>query len=96
MGDLIAAEVLQGFAADSDFDAARQLLDQLPVVYLGGYRLAVQAASNYRMLKARGTTIRKTIDTIIATRCIEDGYALLHSDRDFGPFVTYFGLRSVL
>jgi predicted nucleic acid-binding protein len=96
VGDLIVAEVLQGFAADSDFDRARQLLDKLPVVYLGGYRLAVQAAKNYRMLKARGITIRKTIDTIIATRCIEDGYALLHSDRDFEPFVTFLGLRSAL
>jgi predicted nucleic acid-binding protein len=96
VGDLIAAEVLQGFVADDDFERAKRLLDKLAVVYLGGYTLAVQAARNYRALKARGITIRKTIDTIIATRCIEDGHVLLHSDRDFEPFVTYLGLRSVL
>jgi predicted nucleic acid-binding protein len=96
VGDLIVTEVLQGFIAESAFDRARRLLGEFPVIDLCGRELAVQAARNHRTLKARGVTVRKTIDTIIATRCIEDGHTLLHNDRDFEPFVTYLGLSSVL
>jgi predicted nucleic acid-binding protein len=60
---------------------------------LGGYDLAVKAFGNYRLLRGRGITIRKTIDTIIATRCIEDGLTLLHADRDLSPFAAHLGLK---
>ena len=92
-GDLILAEVLQGFAADRDFERARQLLLSLTTVTLGGPTVAVQAARNFRKLRVLGINVRKTIDTVIATFCIENGYALLFSDRDFDPFVEYLGLR---
>ena len=61
---------------------------------LDGPEIALQAARNFRALRARGITTRKTIDTIIATRCIADGHALLYSDRDFDPFVEHLGLRT--
>ncbi|KLU23118.1 twitching motility protein PilT [Caballeronia mineralivorans PML1(12)] len=94
-GDLIVAEVLQGFSAESEFNTARQLMTtRLSVVSLVGPDNAVQAARNYRALRAQGVTIRKTIDTLIATYCIENGVSLLFSDRDFNPFVDYLGLRS--
>jgi len=93
IGDLILAEVLQGFDSDRDFRQARRVLTSLLVVDLGGLEIAIQAAKNFRILRRRGVTIRKTIDTIIATRCIESGYELLHSDRDFDPFAAYLGLR---
>ncbi len=96
IGDLILTEVLQGFTSDREFRQAERLLTSLEMVDLGGTDLAIQAAKNYRTLRALGVTVRKTIDTIIATRCIENGYALLHSDRDFDPFVTHLGLRTVL
>ena len=96
VGDLIVTEVLQGCPDDRTFNRVKDLLASLVVVDLGGYALAVQAARNYRALKALGLTVRKTVDAIIATRCIEDGYMLLHRDRDFEPFVTHLGLRSVL
>jgi predicted nucleic acid-binding protein len=95
IGDLILAEVLQGFDKDRDFNQARRLLTSLLVVEIGGLEIAIQAAKNFRMLRRRGVTIRKTIDTIIATRCIESGYDLLHSDRDFDPFAAYLGLRVI-
>lgn len=95
-GDLILAEVLQGFVSDRDFNQARRLLDSLEVIELGGKAIAIQAARNFRALRALGFTVRKTIDTIIATRCIEAGYTLLHSDRDFEPFVKHLGLRSAV
>ena len=94
VGDLILAEVLQGFSSERDFNQARKLLTALDVVTLGGPEMAIQAARNFRTLRARGVTIRKTIDTLIATRCIESDYALLFSDRDFEPFVEHLGLRS--
>lgn len=96
IGDLILAEVLQGFVSDREFNQARKLLDSLEVVELGGKDIAIQAAKNFRALRALGFTVRKTIDTIIATRCIEGGYTLLHSDRDFEPFVQHLGLRSAV
>lgn len=96
IGDLILVEVLQGFDTDRDFDLARTLLSSLTVIELGGEEIAIQAARNFRALRALGVTIRKTIDTVIATRCIESGLTLLHDDRDFEPFVRHLGLRSVL
>ena len=95
IGDLILTEVLQGFTDDRDFNAARKMLTALTVVELGGQEVAIQAAWNFRALRKRGVTIRKTIDTVIATRCIENGYDLLHDDRDFDPFVKHLGLRVV-
>lgn len=96
IGDLILTEVLQGFASERDFNQARSLLAALPVVSLVGGEVALQAARNYRQLRAQGVTVRKTIDTLIATSCIEHGYALLYSDRDFDPFVEHLGLVSAL
>jgi hypothetical protein len=95
IGDLILTEVLQGFADERDFNQARTLLSSLTVVNLCGPEIAVQAAKNFRLLRAAGVTVRKTIDTVIATRCIESGYDLLHNDRDFDPFVKHLGLRAV-
>lgn len=93
IGDLILTEVLQGFDQQRDFNQARKMLTSLMVVELGGQEIAIQAAKNFRALQRLGMTPRKTIDTVIATRCIESGYDLLHSDRDFDPFVKHLGLR---
>lgn len=95
IGDLILTEVLQGFPGDKEFKEAKRLLTSLVVVDLGGQDIAIQAAKNFRTLRALGVTVRKTIDTVIATRCIDGDYTLLHNDRDFEPFVAYLGLRSV-
>ena len=96
IGDLILAEVLQGFAEQSDFEQVRGLLTSLTVIDLGGQEIAIQAARNFRALRKLGITVRKTVDCIIATRCIESSYDLLHNDRDFTPFVKHLGLRSVV
>ena len=95
-GDLILAEVLQGFVRDRDFNQARKLLTSLVVMDLAGHDIAIQAARNFRALRERGITVRKTIDTVIATRCIASGLTLLYSDRDFDPFVEHLGLRSAM
>ncbi|MBT9609266.1 MAG: PIN domain nuclease [Aquabacterium sp.] len=96
VGDLILTEVLQGFSSERDFNQARRLLTSLDVITLGGEDIALQSARNYRALRAQGVTVRKTTDTVIATRCIEDDLPLLYSDRDFEPFVEHLGLRSVM
>lgn len=96
IGDLILAEVLQGFDRERDFEQTRELLTSLTVLNLGGQEIAIQAARNFRRLRRLGITTRKTIDVVIATRCIESGYDLLHNDRDFDPFVEHLGLRSVI
>ena len=96
IGDLILTEVLQGFHDDRDFNHARRMLTALTVVELGGQHIAIQAAKNFRNLRRKGVTVRKTIDTVIATRCIEGGFTLLHNDRDFDPFAKHLGLRVVV
>ena len=95
IGDLMLTEVLQGFDDERDFNRARNMLTSLAVVDLAGQEIAIQAARNFRALRKLGVTVRKTIDTLIATRCIESRYYLLHNDRDFEPFVTHLGLRVV-
>jgi predicted nucleic acid-binding protein len=92
IGDLVMTEVLQGFDGERDFTAALRLLSSLETIDIGGRDIAVQAARNFRQLRQRGVTVRKTIDTLIATRCIESGHSLLYSDRDFDPFVEHLGL----
>ena len=96
IGDLDLTEVLQGFHTERDFNEARKMLTSLMVVELGGREIAIQAAKNFRVLRRLGMTLRKTIDTVIATRCIESGYDLLHDDRDFDPFARHLGLRVVV
>jgi predicted nucleic acid-binding protein len=96
IGDLILTEVMQGFVGERDFNQARKLLTSLTVVELGGQEIAIQAAKNFRALRSLGVTVRKTIDTVIATRCIESGYDLLQSDKDFDPFARHLGLRTVV
>ena len=71
------------------------MLTALTVVELGGQEIAIQAAKNFNALRRMGVTVRKAIDTVIATRCIESGYELLHNDRDFDPFAKHLGLRVV-
>ena len=95
-GDLILTEVLQGFRKDNEFQRAKDVLLSLDVIELGGHDVALKAAQNYRTLRKAGVTVRNTMDTIIATRCIEGGFRLLHDDRDFDPFVTHLGLKSVI
>lgn len=88
-GDLILAEVLQGCKTERDFRAALYLLTIPPVISITNREIAIAAARNYRTLRARGITVRKTVDTLIATRCILDGHSLLYADRDFDPFVAH-------
>jgi len=95
IGDLILTEVLQGFKNDREFQKARMLLSSLEFVELGGKSVAIQAAENFRKLRASGVTVRKTIDCLIATWCIEHGSQLLHSDRDFDAFEAHLGLQVV-
>lgn len=93
VGDLILAEVLQGFADDRHFAAAQDALARFPVITIGGPAIALAAARHHRQLRALGVTVRKTIDCLIATRCLADGLALLSSDRDFDGFTAHFGLQ---
>ncbi|WP_216899983.1 PIN domain nuclease [Synechococcus sp. CCY 9618] len=94
VGDLILVEVLQGFRNDGDAARATQLFGSMAVIEMLGRRHAYRAAENYRTLRKKGLTVRKTIDVIIATACIEAHLPLLFSDRDFQPFVTHLGLEA--
>ena len=94
-GDLILVEVLQGFRQDQDYQAAKTLLCSLPVHAMLGATMSLECAENFRKLRKQGITIRKTIDTMIATYCIENELPLLHSDKDFQPFQQFLGLQVV-
>ena len=95
VGDLIFTEVLQGFSADADFNMAKSLLETLSFFNFGGKTIAIKSAENYRFLRKKGVTVRKTIDVIIATACLEYDFTLLHADRDFIPFVNHFSLKTL-
>jgi len=96
IGDIVLAEVLQGFVSERDFDQALRLMTSFETIEIAGRDIAIAAARNFRALRTQGITVRKTIDTLIATRCIHDGLLLLYSDRDFDPFVTHLGLASAM
>ncbi|MBZ0107307.1 MAG: PIN domain nuclease [Candidatus Scalindua rubra] len=95
IGDLILTEVLQGFQSDKDFQKAKSLLLSFHVVEMLGQEVALKSASNYRYLRKKGVTIRKTIDVIIGTFCIHNVFSLLHDDRDFTPLEKHLNLRVV-
>jgi predicted nucleic acid-binding protein len=96
IGDLILVEVLQGFRHDKDYKTAKRLLGELTTFELLGTKMAVKTADNFRKLRKKGITIRKTADVIIASFCIEHSLALLFSDKDFKPFVEHLGLRDAI
>ena len=93
MADLILVEILQGFRSDNDYESAKSYLSALPFHQIGGYQIAVQSAQNYRILRKKGVTVRKTIDVIIGTYCILEGLPLLHDDHDFDPMVSHLSLK---
>jgi predicted nucleic acid-binding protein len=93
VGDIILTEVLQGFRDEAHYKVAKQTMTSLPVLEMFGQEMAIRSAENYRSLRARGITIRKTLDVVIATYCIEHDLPLLFEDRDFLPFVQHLGLK---
>ena len=93
-GDVILAEVLQGFREQRDMEEARRALLSLRYADMVGQEVALASAMNYRLLRRKGVTARKTVDVIIATFCIRNGHVLLHADRDFEPMTEHLGLRT--
>jgi predicted nucleic acid-binding protein len=91
--DLIFCEVLQGFRGEREFEEVKTQLLEFSIFSTGGTEMALEAATNYRRLRAQGFTVRKTIDCWIATFCLREGHELLHRDRDFDPFESELGLR---
>lgn len=95
IGDLILTEVLRGFRSDTDYQTAKKLMLTLSIFDMLGTDLAIQSADNFRVLRKKGVTVRKTADVIIASYCIEYSHSLLFADKDFLPFVTHLGLKAV-
>jgi len=95
IGDIILTEVLQGFQTDKDFKTAKKLLLNFPFMEMLGQELAIESALNYRYLRKKGVTIRKTIDVIIGTFCLHHQFVLLHDDRDFVPIEKYLKLGTI-
>lgn len=93
--DLILCEVLQRITTDKQFEAVQEELLKFTVFETGAVEIAVEAALNYRRLRAAGRTVRKTIDSLIATFCLLEGHALLHNDRDYDPFEDVLGLKVI-
>lgn len=95
LGDLMLCEVLQGLQSEQDAREVEALLRRFDIVPMAGDTIAVAAARNFRRLRARGITIRKTVDLLIGTWCIEHRRQLLHNDRDFRPMARHLGLTEV-
>jgi predicted nucleic acid-binding protein len=95
LGDIILAEILQGFKSDRDFNKAKELLLNFQFMEMLGQQLAIKSAENYRFLRRKGVTVRKTIDVIIGTFCIHHNISLLHDDKDFDPLTKYLKLDAI-
>lgn len=95
-GDLILVEVLQGFRSNKDYKTAKSLLTSLTIFNMLDTNIAIKSADNFRLLRKKGITVRKTVDTIIATFCIQNKLSLLHTDKDFRPFHKYLRLKNAL
>jgi predicted nucleic acid-binding protein len=93
--DIILCEVLQGVRHDRDFHRVQRRLLNFEVFETGSVELAIASAQNYRTLRTLGHTVRKTVDCLIATFCLDAGHEVLHRDRDFDPFEKHLGLRVV-
>jgi predicted nucleic acid-binding protein len=93
IGDIILAEVLQGFRSDQEYRLAREILLELPLYQIMTPELALVGADYYRRLRKKGFTVRKSVDNWIATFCIENKLPLLFSDKDFIPYVEFLGLK---
>lgn len=96
IGDYVLVEVLQGFRSDKDYETAINILSSFPCMSICGEETAIKAANNYRILRKKGVTVRKTIDVIIGTYCIENDLQLLHNDKDFFPLEKHLGLKTVV
>ena len=95
IGDIILAEILQGFDENSDYKRAKEALEPLECMTLGGKKLAIKTASNFRYLRSKGVTIRKTVDMLIGTWCIESVVELLHNDKDFDQIARHLPLKVI-
>jgi predicted nucleic acid-binding protein len=95
VGDLVLAELLQGFSTEADARRALACLEPFEFVEMAGREVALESAANFRRLRSRGVTVRKTIDMLIGTFCLKHGHELLHADRDFDVMERYLGLRTV-
>jgi len=93
--DLILCEILQGISDEKSLTRVLQELRNFELFETGGADLAIEAAKNFRRLRQRGHTVRKTIDCLIATLCLQQGHSLLHRDRDFDHFEELLGLTVV-
>jgi predicted nucleic acid-binding protein len=88
VGDLMLCEVLQGLDSERAARDVEALLRRFEIVPMAGDAIAVAAARNFRSLRRRGITVRKTI----GTWCIENRMPLLHNDSDFHPMARHLGL----
>jgi hypothetical protein len=95
LGDLVLAEVLQGFKSDRDFNEAKELLSNFQFMEMLGRELAIKSAENYRFLRKKGVTVRKSVDVMIGTFCIHHNISLLHDDQDFDPLVKHLKLKEI-
>lgn len=95
IGDLILAEILQGFQKENDFRTVRKLLLDFPFMEMLGQNMAIKSAINYRFLRKKGVTVRKTIDVMIGTFCIHHHFSLLHDDSDFDSLEKYLKLKTI-
>lgn len=93
IGDLIYCEILQGIYSESQRKQVEDLLLTLPRFEMVGFEMAEKSAANYRLLRSKGVTVRKTIDVIIGTFCVENDLQLIHHDRDFDLMAKHIGLK---
>ncbi|MDE0838907.1 MAG: PIN domain nuclease [Kiritimatiellae bacterium] len=95
IGDLVYCEVMQGIRSPRERGEVSTLLLSLPQFDMVGFSMAEKSAANYRLLRSKGVTVRKTIDVLIGTFCAENGLQLIHHDSDFALMAKHIGLDTI-
>jgi len=93
IGDLVYCEIMQGIRSHLDRNKVSSLLLSLPQFNMVGFSIAEKSAANYRLLRSKGVTVRKTIDVLIGTFCVEQGFKIIHHDSDFDLMAKHIGLE---
>ena len=91
---IIMTEVLQGIRKDTEFERTKSLFSNLVLLPMR-YSTFLRSAEIYRSLRKKGTTVRKTVDCMIASVALENEIALLDNDKDFDPIEKHFGMKRI-
>jgi hypothetical protein len=90
----VIMELLAGVRSPRELSRLRARLLALPRLVVRGLADFEAAADIYRTCRAKGATVRKLMDCLIAAIAIRENASILHNDDDFEVLVRHTRLRT--